>query len=126
MKLHIGGLMLVLFSLVLPMAAQDSGNTIDPAYKKIVWNNTTVTLTGPIGTGDPPTVLQVTGGMGGSASLGGGIQLTAGDGGGSHPNGGDGGDGGSITLKAGQGGYCLCGSGTGGSITLQPGSSRDP
>lgn len=125
MKLHIGGLMLVLFPLVLPMAAQDSGNTIDPAYKKIVWNNTTVTLTGPIGTGDAPTVLQVTGGMGGPASMGSGIQLTAGDGGGSHPNGPDGGDGGSIALRAGQGGYCACGSGTGGSITLQPGGSRD-
>jgi hypothetical protein len=67
MKLRIGSLMLVFFSLVLPVAAQDSSNTINPAYKKIVWNNTTVTLNGPNGTNDDaPTVLSVTGGSGAS------------------------------------------------------------
>jgi hypothetical protein len=35
MKLRIGGLIFVFFSLVLPVEAQDSGNTIEPAYKKM-------------------------------------------------------------------------------------------
>jgi hypothetical protein len=122
MKLHIGGLVLVLFSLVLPVAAQDS-ITIDPAYKKIVWNNTTVTLNGPNGTtGDAPTVLHVIGGTGSSGDIGyagGGIQLTAGAGGQGQRKGGSGG---SITFTAGDGGlrgYAV----NGGSITLHPGRS---
>jgi hypothetical protein len=122
MKLRIGGLMFVLFSLVLPMAAQDSSTTSNPAYKKIVWNNTTVKLNGPKGTtGDAPTVLSVTGGTGALGAAGSGIQLTAGAGGPGFYGGVEGGNGGSITLTAGQPGYCVCGSGDGGSITLQPG-----
>ena len=114
MKLRIGGLMLVFFSLVLPAAAQDSSNTITPPYKKIVWNNTTVMLNGPNGTpnNDAPTVLQVTGGEG---KLGGGIQLTAGRG---SIVKGFGGRGGWITLVAGDSRAAM---GAGGSVTLQPG-----
>jgi hypothetical protein len=124
MKLRIGGLMLVLFSLVLSMAAQDSSTTSNPAYKKIVWNNTTVTLNGPNGTtGDAPTVLQVIGGAGADTGKyfggkGGGVQLTAGAGGKGHPVGGAGG---SITLTAGDGNGNSFYQGQGGSITLQPG-----
>jgi hypothetical protein len=122
MKLRIGGLMLVFFSLVLRVAAQDSSNTIDPPYKKIVWNNTTVTLNGPNGQtqGDAPTVIQVIGGTGSSGEIGyagGGIQLTAGAGGNGQRKGGPGG---SILFTAGDGGsrgYAV----NGGSITLQPG-----
>jgi hypothetical protein len=122
MKLRIGGLMFVLLSLVLPMAAQVSSTTSNPAYKKIVWNNTTVKLNGPKGTtGDAPTVLSVTGGTGALGAAGSGIQLTAGAGGPGFYGGVEGGNGGSITLTAGQPGYCVCGSGDGGSITLQPG-----
>jgi hypothetical protein len=122
MKFRIGGLMLILSSLALPVAAQDSGNTINSPYKKIVWNNTTITLNGPNGTtGDAPTVLSVTGGTGALGKAGSGIQLTAGAGGPGFYGGLEGGNGGSITLTAGRPGYCVCGSGDGGSITLQPG-----
>jgi hypothetical protein len=122
MKLHMGGLVLVLFSLLLPVAAQDN-NTINPAYKKIVWNDTIVTLNGPNGTGPAPTVLQVIGGAGGRSGgvggVGSGIQLTAGGGGFGR---GPGGDGGSITFMAGKGGTGIqFGGGKGGSITLQSG-----
>jgi hypothetical protein len=137
MKLRIDGLMLVLFSLALPLAAQDSSTTINPAYKKIVWNNTTVTLTGPNGVGDAgsaPTVLQVTGGNGAGSNIpdeggsGGGMQLTAGTGGLGFCSGGrcgNGGNGGSIQITGGNGGnalgYMRIG-GDGSSITLQPGT----
>jgi hypothetical protein len=137
MKLHIGGLMLVLFSLVLPLVAQDSGNTIDPTHKKIVWNNTTVTLTGPNAAGDAgsaPTVLQVTGGNGAGSNIpdrggsGGGMQLVAGTGGGGFCSGGrcgNGGNGGSIQVTGGNGGNAvgfMRVGGDGSSITLQPGA----
>jgi hypothetical protein len=135
MKLHIGGLVLVLFSLFLPVAAQDS-NTIDSAHKKIVWNNTTVTLTGPNGAifgESAPTVLQVTGGNGrvsnrGHGGSGGAMQLVSGTGGSGFCSGGscgNGGNGGSIQVTGGKGGnafgFTQLG-GDGSSITLQPGA----
>jgi hypothetical protein len=124
MKLRTGCLMLVFLSLVLPLAAQESSNTSHSAQldRTIVLNNTTVTLTGPSpASGSAPTVLQVTGGSGGTGlgATGGGIALAGGTGGPAGPRT----VGGPITLTGGNAGPSIA---SGGPITLTGGRGGDP
>lgn len=124
MKLRIGCLMFVFSSLVLPLVAQESSNAINSAQpdRTIVLNDTTVTLTGPSpATGSAPTVLQVTGGSGGTGigAAGGGITLVGGNGGPAGPRT----FGGPITLTGGNAGPSIA---SGGPITLTGGRGGDP
>jgi hypothetical protein len=148
MKLRVGCVMLMFFSLVLSMTAQVGGSgttnyipiwtasstlgdsTIFQTGGKVgihtVTPSATLTVKGPNGKpnkADAPTVLQVTGGAGANEDYAGGgggsISLQSGAGGSGNHNGGAGG---SITLTGGNGGDSFKYGGGGGSITLQPGS----
>jgi hypothetical protein len=146
MKLRIGSLILVLFSLTLPAAAQVGGSGT-PNYISIWIDNTTlgnsaifetqgmvgvgttsptatlhvVGQNGTVGSRNAPPALLVSGGRGGPAiGVGGSIELSAGPGGGSVQNGGPGGP---IQVTAGKGGTGGRGGrgGGGGSIQVTAG-----
>lgn len=128
MTLRVGSFIVLFSSLVLPVTAQGGDNHItNPGLAdKDVTLHATINLIGPNGAqgGAAPTVLQVSGGVGGSSEWGNGgsgsaIQLTSGTGGTGYNNGGLGG---SISLSAGDGGYAPIQAGNGGSVFISAGS----
>jgi Chaperone of endosialidase len=131
MKLRIGCLIVLFLTLLLPMAAQQSGGRAkSSAAAPIQVFNSAVRINGPSGGNDgqnAPVVLRVKGGQGGTSGVdnenggnGGGIQLRAGDGGSGAQDAGYGGD---VTITAGNGGTSDELAGGGGWITLQPGAA---
>jgi hypothetical protein len=164
MKFNIGRTAIILLSLLVTAAAQVSGSGATNFIP--IWTNSTtlgdskIFQTGGrvgIGTTSPtatlnvvgqnattagaaaPTVLRITGGLGGNSffiptpgGAGGGIQLTSGLGG--RDTNAFGGAGGAILITGGGGGRCVVGAGTrcgllggnGGSIMLQPGAGGSP
>lgn len=129
MKHRVAWLVVLLLSVLLPMAAQQSsGRAKSSAAAPTQVFDSAVQVNGPSGGVEgqnAPVVFQVKGGQGGTGGIinanggtGGGIRLRAGDGGGSSQ---DAGAGGSVTIAAGNGGTSSELAGPGGWITLQPG-----